>query len=132
MAADLPLLLDKEPVQGPRTITRNIGPSQYAVLIDQHDLAGAAEAVKTECQFWGGVLNPLIPVRRDARSVGKLWERLLLDAEIDGIEPSDVHWSRERIEKQFGTLPGRGFTDTLLGVIGRATNTGKEFLPCRV
>lgn len=82
-------LLDDETLEGAHEGRISYRPQRVAVPISRAEPASFAEAVRYECQIWGGATTPIIPVEPDG-SIDALYRRLLPGAALDRIHGHDA------------------------------------------
>ena len=79
-----------------------LGPARGAYLVRAGDRRGFATAIETASTRWGGVTEPIIPVRASGR-IDDLWVRVVESSGVDGlinvsVAPSAAATAQRRLD----------------------------------
>lgn len=116
MPSDLRFLLDQSRLNGTYGVRRVLGPPLLGLLVDSFD--DGIAAITESCQWWGGAVNPLLPLTSRKRLPAR-WKHFADETSFDALEARGKFSARRTDfeERVLGRKLGHGYPDHLLATV---------------
>lgn len=107
-------------------VRRLLGPPLRAHVV--RDFDDSVAAVHDVCQYWGGGVDLLVPLREGARAFPARWRALLDETHLDGLITRE-HLASDRGEKLLGRKVGSSHGEFLAAAIALSRPRKEEWTP---